>query len=305
MLRMKSSGNRLHLSICYRLALGLRIPIQQSVHFSTFVYLFSFRAFWPGAKLLPGKGESYRFGQLLCNSDLTIMNIVITGASRGIGKAVAAKFAAAGYHLFLCARREKPLRELAGELVATHPGVQVHYRTCDVAKKEELRVFADWVKQTAPAVDVLVNNAGNFIQGQVYNEPDGVLEQLMETNVYSAYYLSRHLVGDMIGRRSGHIFNICSIASLKAYSQGGSYSITKYALAGLSANLRDELREFGIKVTAVFPGAAYTASWENSGVAADRIMRAEDIAEMIYAAAGLSSQACVEEIVIRPQLGDL
>jgi short-subunit dehydrogenase len=109
----------------------------------------------------------------------------------------------------------------------------------------------------------------------------------------------------MMERKQGHIFNICSIASLKAYKYGGSYSITKYAMAGLSANLRDEMRKFGVKVTSVFPGAAYTASWDSSDVSPDRIMTANDIAEMIYTSANLSPQACVEEIVIRPQLGDL
>ena len=109
----------------------------------------------------------------------------------------------------------------------------------------------------------------------------------------------------MMKRKQGHIFNICSIAALHAYEQGGSYSITKYALDGLSVNLRHEMKGYGIKVTAVYPGAAYTDSWSSSGVSPDRIMTAGDIADMIYASARLSPQACVEEIVIRPQLGDL
>jgi len=109
----------------------------------------------------------------------------------------------------------------------------------------------------------------------------------------------------MMERKSGHIFNICSIAALKAYKYGGSYSITKYAMAGLAINLRDEMKEFGVKVTAVYPGAAYTASWEGSGISPQRMMTTGDIAELIYTTASLSPQACVEEIVIRPQLGDL
>jgi short-subunit dehydrogenase len=76
-------------------------------------------------------------------------------------------------------------------------------------------------------------------------------------------------------------------------------------MKGLSINLRDEMREYGVKVTAVFPGAAYTASWEGSGIPPERMMTAQDIADMIYTSASLSPQACVEEIVIRPQLGDL
>ncbi|RYG50491.1 MAG: SDR family NAD(P)-dependent oxidoreductase, partial [Chitinophagaceae bacterium] len=168
-----------------------------------------------------------------------------------------------------------------------------------------LKELSSWVLEHVDSVDVLVNNAGSFVPGHVHEEKDGTIEFLMETNLYSAYYLSRYILPSMMDRKSGHIFNICSIASLKAYQHGGSYSITKYAMAGLSANLRDELRAFGVKVTSVFPGAAYTASWDASGVSPDRIMTSSDIAEMIFTAASLSPQACVEEIVIRPQLGDL
>lgn len=233
------------------------------------------------------------------------MNIVVTGASKGIGRAIAVKFAANGYSLFLCARNETPLKQLAAELEGTHPGIRVRYKGCDVSDARQVLDFAAWVSEHAGSVDVLVNNAGAFIRGQVHDEPEGVLEKLMQTNLYSAYHLSRALVPDMIRRRSGHIFNICSIASLKAYPFGGSYSITKYALAGFSANLRDELKQYDVKVTAVFPGAAFTASWEESGLERSRFMEAADIAGMVYAASGLSPRACVEEIVIRPQAGDI
>ncbi|HRE52572.1 MAG TPA: SDR family oxidoreductase [Flavitalea sp.] len=233
------------------------------------------------------------------------MNIIITGASKGIGRAVAEKFAANGYTLFLCARKEAPLAALAKELETQYPGSTVHYIPCDVSIQEEVLRFAAWVLSKTSAPGILVNNAGIFTPGNVYDEADGLLERMMETNLYSAYYLSRALLPAMMAQKSGHIFNICSIASLKAYPNGGSYSITKYALAGLTANLRHEMKPHGIKLTAVFPGAAYTGSWENSGISRDRFMEAADIAEMIYSASRLSPQACVEEIVMRPQLGDI
>ncbi len=233
------------------------------------------------------------------------MNIVITGASKGIGKAIAQKFAGNGYSLYLCARTEGPLKTLAESLIVTYPSINVYYRTCDVSVKEEVQSFASWILSKTDTIDVLVNNAGTFIQGHVHDEPEGILEELMATNLYSAYYLTRALTPYMKKKRSGHIFNICSIASLKAYEYGGSYSITKYAMAGFSTNLRDELKQFNIKVTSVFPGAAYTASWDTSDIDPDRLMKAEDIAELIYTSAHLSPQACVEEIVVRPQLGDL
>ena len=103
----------------------------------------------------------------------------------------------------------------------------------------------------------------------------------------------------------GHIFNICSVASLKAYPNGGSYSISKFALYGLTQNLRHELKEFNVKVTAVIPGATWTDSWSQSGIPRERFMEADDIALMIYQATQLSAGAVVEEIVMRPQLGDI
>ena len=131
------------------------------------------------------------------------------------------------------------------------------------------------------------------------------MEKMIEVNLYSAYHLTRTLLPVMIQRRSGHIFNICSIASLQAYPNGGAYSISKFALAGFSRNLREEMKPHGIKVTTVYPGAAYTDSWAGSGVDPRRIMEAADIAAMVYAASRLSPQATVEDIILRPQLGDL
>ena len=233
------------------------------------------------------------------------MNITITGASKGIGKAIAEKFAANGYDLFLCARNKAQLKAFAEDLGRQFPLIKINYKSCDVSSKDEVKGFAAWVLSITSSLDILVNNAGSYIPGNVHEEPEGALEQLMNTNVYSAYYLSRYLLVPMIEKKSGHIFNICSIAGKKAYPNGGSYSITKYAMAGLSANLREEMKKFNIKVTSLFPGAVWTASWENSGVDPGRIMKASDIAEMVFTAANLSPQACVEEIVIRPQPGDI
>ncbi|MEP7257355.1 MAG: SDR family oxidoreductase [Flavitalea sp.] len=233
------------------------------------------------------------------------MTIIITGASKGIGRAIAEKFAANGYSLFLCARNKENLVSVKEELLRKYPFIHVHTKTCDVAVKEDLKIFAEWILATASSIDVLINNAGRFVDGGAYDGEGIVLEEMMQSNVYSAYYLSRFLLPKMIGQKKGHVFNICSIASLGAYPSGGAYGITKYALAGFSANLREEMKPHNIKVTSVFPGAVYTPSWDGSGIAPDRIMKAEDIAEMIYTSAHLSAQACVEDIVIRPQLGDL
>ena len=231
------------------------------------------------------------------------MNVVITGASKGIGKTMANIFAANGHQLFLCSRNEEVLNKTREELLTQYPSVTIHAKAFDLSKNA--KEFGIWVLEKGIEVDVLINNAGSFEPGSVYNEPEKLLENQLATNLYSAYHLTRTLLPDMMKRRSGHVFNICSIAALKAYPNGGAYSISKFALNGFSKNLREEMMPFNIKVTAVFPGAVFTDSWGNFDNTADRIMVPEDIAKMVYAASQLSPAACVEEIVIRPQLGDL
>ena len=233
------------------------------------------------------------------------MNAVITGASRGMGKAVAQIFALHGYNLFLCSQSEKNLLQTVEELKANHPNIKIDAKAFDLGKKQSAQLFGEWVASTADTIDVLVNNAGAFIQGNVSNEPDGALEQMLEVNLFSAYHTTRALLPKMMEEKNGHIFTMCSIASLAAYPNGGAYSISKYALLGFTKNLRRELMPYNIKVTAIIPGAVYTDSWKDSGVAESRIMEAEDIAMMIYATSRLSPQATVEEILMRPQLGDL
>jgi short-subunit dehydrogenase len=231
------------------------------------------------------------------------MNIIITGGSRGIGAAIAKRFAEEGNTIVLCGRNKATLETFAAELKLGYKATVLHY-AADLSNKEDAEAFGKWcLRHCVP--DVLINNAGSFVPGSIHNEEAGNLEKMITVNLYSAYYLTRQLLPEMIGRKAGHIFNMCSIASLKAYENGGSYSISKFALAGFSKNLREEMKPHNIKVTAVYPGAVYTDSWSGSGVAPERIMEAKDIAEMIYAAAHLSPQACVEEIVLRPQLGDL
>jgi len=191
------------------------------------------------------------------------------------------------------------------ELQQAFPNTIFKYKCADLSITEEAISFGKWVLSQSNTIDILINNAGQFVPGSIYNEPNGALEAMIRTNLYSAYHLSRTILPNMMEKKSGHIFNICSIAALQAYPNGGSYSISKYALLGFSKNLREELKPYGIKVTTVCPGAAYTDSWAASGVNPERIMQANDIAAMIYAASTLSPQAVVEDIIMRPQLGDL
>ena len=232
------------------------------------------------------------------------MNIVITGASRGMGKAMAMRFSEKGNHLFLCSRSIENLEKVKSEILKNSPDVMVDIFAADLTKKEEVLAFASFcLAKCIP--DILINNAGMYAPGNCHDEPEGTLEYMLNINLYSAYHLTRALIPSMMQRKSGHIFNLCSIASLKAYPGGGGYGISKFALHGFNLNLREEMKTHGIKVTGIYPGAVLTDTWGDFDNSQKRIMEASDIAEMVYSCTKLSAQAVVEDIIIRPQLGDL
>lgn len=232
------------------------------------------------------------------------MIIVITGASRGIGFSIAKKFAQNGYNIIACSQNEEVLNESMQSLKTEFPDVEIYSKATDLSKEENVNEFAKWCLSIG-VPDIVVNNAGYFIPGNCIDEEAGSLEKMISVNLFSAYWLTRALVKSMIENGKGHIFNMCSVASLKAYPGGGSYSVSKFALHGLNQNLRHELKDKAVKVTGVYPGAVFTDSWSGFDNSTGRIMEVEDISEMIYAATTLSPQATVEDIVIRPQKGDL
>ncbi|NIG52483.1 SDR family oxidoreductase [Chitinophaga sp. Cy-1792] len=233
------------------------------------------------------------------------MNAVITGASKGIGKAIAERLAKEGFNVAICARHEAALQAARSSISQQNPAVTVLAEQVDMGNKAEVLAFAEKVRSQFSTIDILVNNAGIFTPGALFEEADGLLEQLMAVNVYSAYHLTRALLPDMMTKRNGHIFNLCSVASHKAYANGGSYSITKHALLGFSRNLREEMKPYGVRVTSISPGATLTASWDGFEAPPDRMMPPEDIATIVWTAYTLAKQTVVEDIVLRPVLGDI
>ena len=145
------------------------------------------------------------------------MNVIVTGASKGIGKSVAEIFALNGHNLFLCSRNETALYKSMEDLVTRFPSVNIKAKAADLSIKEQAIAFGKWCL-THAVPDILVNNAGAFQPGSVHNEADGLLESQIATNLYSAYHVTRCLIPEMLKKRSGHIFNMCSIASLHAAS---------------------------------------------------------------------------------------
>ena len=232
--------------------------------------------------------------------------IIITGATAGIGKALSFAFAKEDCHLGLCARTLSDLEQIQNDIQSEYPKTDIHVQTVDVSNKKEITSFAEAIQKKWGRVDVLINNAGIFLPGSLLEEPDGHFEQTMETNMYSAYHMTRAFY-PLLQKESEkkHIFNMCSIASITAYPNGGTYAISKWAMLGFNNCLRSELKDSPIRVTALLPGATWSRSWEGAELPEDRLMKAEDIAQMVLAAWKLPANATVEEIVIRPQKGDL
>lgn len=231
--------------------------------------------------------------------------LVVTGGSKGIGRAIIEKFASRGFDIITTARSEKDLATTKKDIEKSYPAVSLSYIPCDLSSKEEVLRFGAFVKTKHRSIDVLVNNSGLYVPGQVHNEPEGQLEFMINTNLYSAYHLTRLLIDNIITQKQGHIFNICSTASITPYVNGGSYCISKFALYGFTKVLREEMKPHGIKVTAILPGATKTASWDGVDLPEERFIKATDVAEAIYNAFILSPSAVIEELLIRPQLGDI
>ena len=231
--------------------------------------------------------------------------ILVTGGTKGIGRAVIEQFAKEGFHIITCSRNEKDLQKLKLDIEQQYTFSKVFYKEADLSDTKSLRSFLDHVKGLHVKVDVLVNNSGLFIPGKITEEDDEALPFMIQTNLYSAYYMTKGLVKDMIKRRCGHIFNICSTASITPYINGGSYCISKFAMYGMTKVLREELKEHNVRVTAILPGATLTASWEGVDLPPERFIKAEDVAMAMFNAYTLSENSVVEELLIRPQLGDL
>lgn len=234
------------------------------------------------------------------------MNAIITGATKGIGKALTETFAAEGFNIAINSRSAADLADYQSDLQKRYPDQEFLVKATDMSKKGEVLAFADFVKSQWQDVEVLINNAGVFLPGNISEEENGILESQIDTNLYSAYHLTRAILPVMLPQKRGYIFNMCSIASQIAYPGGGSYSISKFALLGFSKVLREEMKDKGIRVSSVMPGGTWSDSWKNmKHLPYERLMEANDIAIAILAAYKMSPSAVVEEIVLRPQLGDL
>lgn len=232
--------------------------------------------------------------------------VLITGASQGIGAAIAKVFAREirGVKLALVARQEKNLRTVARACVKAGCGAAEIF-VCDVSDETSVESMATAVRQRFGRVDVLINNAGKWAGAPFAETSAAVFDELVAVNLRSAFLVSRAFLPGLLEQGSGDVFFMSSIAGLGAHPNSAAYCAAKFGVTGLAKVLRAETKQTGIRVCCVHPGATWTPSWSASGVAEERIMPVADVARAFVDVYRLSRTTVVEEIVLRPQKGDV
>jgi short-subunit dehydrogenase len=235
--------------------------------------------------------------------------VLVTGASQGIGAEIAETFARemkaeGGCRLALVARNAANLERTAASCRQAGAS-EVEVFACDVGDAASVEKMGRAVKERFKEVDVLINNAGSFNMETLLGGTVESFDNMLTTNLRAAFLVTREFAPAMVARKAGDIFFMASVASIRGFPQSGAYVAAKHGLLGLARAWREELKPSNVRVTAVLPGATWSPSWVGAGVPEERIMPASDVARAILDIHRLGPRTVIEEIVLRPQLGDL
>lgn len=223
---------------------------------------------------------------------------LITGASRGIGFAVAQRLAQMGANLCICARNQEILASAAREL--EREGTEVVAIPADMAKPTEIASLTLRAEQALGPVDILVNNAGVGYFGPFQDASDENWDAVLDTNLKAVFLLSKAVVPAMIRRKTGHIVNIASLAGKNAFAGGAIYCASKWGLLGLTACMAEDLRSHGIRVSAVCPGSVATDFTPHVGKDQSKMLQPQDIAHAVEMIVSQEPQSFISEILLRP-----
>jgi NAD(P)-dependent dehydrogenase (short-subunit alcohol dehydrogenase family) len=233
-------------------------------------------------------------------------SILVTGGGRGIGRAVALRFAREGFGVAVMARSGKELAETAAAVGAA--GGKALALEGDVAKEADAETAVRRCDEAFGGLDVLVNNAGLFRVKPLHETSTEMWRQILETNLTGAFLVTRAAVRCMAARRRGRaIVNVSSEAGKRGFPGSGAYCASKFGLCGFGDAIREELRPAGIRVINVLPGQVDTAAWDGCGldlgklgIRRDRMMKPEEVADAIARAVLADGAAVAEEILLKP-----
>ncbi|HXO87578.1 MAG TPA: SDR family NAD(P)-dependent oxidoreductase [Candidatus Acidoferrales bacterium] len=223
---------------------------------------------------------------------------LVTGASRGIGLAVAKSLAAMGAKIALCARDPQRLAAAAADL--ERGGTSVVAVPADVSRTAEIAPLVEKTEQSLGPIEILVNNAGIGVFGPIQDASEANWDAVLDTNLKSVFLLSRAVAPGMISRRTGHIVNIASLAGKNAFAGGGIYCASKWGLLGLTECMAEDLRPFGIRVSAICPGSVATDFSPHSMKDPKKMLQPEDVAHAVFMILTQAPQSFISEVLLRP-----
>jgi NAD(P)-dependent dehydrogenase (short-subunit alcohol dehydrogenase family) len=228
---------------------------------------------------------------------------VVTGAGRGIGRAIALTLAELGAHTVLCGRSREALEQTAAAI--QNSGGQRSTKStvieCDVTDLHSVEALADRVERTFHRLDILVNNAGiGGAEGPLHQLAPDDWERVLNTNLRGVYYCIRSLAPLMMKSRSGHIINISSLAGKNALPNGAAYAASKWGLNGLTYSVAEELRAHNIRVSVICPGSVHTEFSLHPGKNAEKMLQASDVAHAVAMIVTQVPQSFASEILLRP-----
>ena len=227
---------------------------------------------------------------------------VVTGAGRGIGKAIALTLAELGAHTVLCGRSREALEQTAAAMQNSgQSSVKSSVIECDVTDLHSVDALAEHVERTFHRIDILVNNAGiGGAGGPLHQLAPNDWEHVLNTNLRGVYYCIRSLAPLMIKARTGHIINISSLAGKNALPNGAAYAASKWGLNGLTYSVAEELRAHNIRVSVICPGSVHTEFSPHPGKNAEKMLQASDIAHAVAMIVTQAPQSFASEILLRP-----
>jgi 3-oxoacyl-[acyl-carrier protein] reductase len=232
---------------------------------------------------------------------------VVTGAGRGIGRAIALTLAELGAHTVLCGRSREALEQTAAAMLDSgghssgKSSVKSSAIKCDVTDLHAVEALVDRIERTFHRIDILVNNAGiGGAAGPLHQLAPEDWERLLNTNLRGVYYCIRSFAPIMIKARSGHIINISSLAGKNALPNGAAYAASKWGLNGLTYSVAEELRAHNIRVSVICPGSVHTEFSPHPGKNAEKMLQASDVAHAVAMIVTQAPQSFASEILLRP-----
>jgi 3-oxoacyl-[acyl-carrier protein] reductase len=226
------------------------------------------------------------------------MTALVTGASRGIGLAIAHRLGELGARLSLCARDAARLESAAAAL--RKEGFEALAMVADVTHANEIQTFVDRTHRELGPIDILINNAGIGRFGPAHQMSEADWDAVLDTNLKSVFLVIRAVAPGMIERKRGHIVNISSLAGKNAFANGGIYCASKWGLMGLTACMAEDLRAHNIRVSAICPGSVATDFSPHTGRDTSKLLQPDDVAHAVATLVTQAPQSFISEIDLRP-----